>query len=346
MRALLACFCALFVSSAFAQATLIPASSALIYFNTPPNVIPGTPTDAYLLANYPATSYSGYTATTDLGWTEHSDGVAWVIDTMPVPPGASANGTNTLLWAFHPTVARTSISATPGLPSNYELFGSGYGGTQTSSYLTTTNGQWTMVCNNGSGQCPTSTPFPAFQSVTGNNTSLATLQGKLPMLAASNPYYIECGYTLSQQNANNWFAEWLWTAEKNLGSTTKWAEVDVNETPNNLSLGQGSTLHYWGPGNNQLYVASGSTVTYTAEHISGEAWNPTAATPHVTFYLDGSTFSGSTVNFSATSPTATPSAAWSGFHHFLTLNMQGHANSVAGSAVNAQVRYCAAFVSP
>jgi hypothetical protein len=78
--------------------------------------IPGTLTDATLIAKYPAESYPGYTASTsDLGL-EQSDGVRWLILNPPIPPAASTLGYTKLIYAIHPVVSDVDVlgTATPG----------------------------------------------------------------------------------------------------------------------------------------------------------------------------------------------------------------------------------------
>jgi hypothetical protein len=344
---------ALLPAQAFAQ-YVIPCASACYYTAPPSNTIPGTPTDAYLLANYPAASYSGYTAnTSDMG-TESSDGVNWYFTGagMPVPAAAQAAGYTKLLFAYHPNINQICLNG-QGAGSCYLYGNPGYGGTQVSGFFTTTNGQLTLVNSNGSN-----TNFPSLATVvTVGNTTVANSTGLLPLIPASGGYYTEAAYTLSTNNADHWDAFWTWTVEKNLGTTTQWVEFDINED-GTRTAGMFSTAHYWNGGTNtQGYVQSGlyngSDLDLTTEHIYGGVFNPTAQT--FDRWLDGSQTgvwgsftknnNGSTGNIAETTFTniSLPTAAYSGLHQFLIVDADSHGGAVS---YNAQVRYFSVWVSP
>jgi hypothetical protein len=304
-------------------------------------------TDTQLLAGYPASSFSGVSVTTtDMGL-EISDGVSWNIQSPPVPPGAAALGYTKCLFIFHPTVARLNVSGS-GASGAYQLYGSpGNGGTQTSAMYTTTNGQFTLV-NSG-----TSSVFPACAAVTQNSTSLATLQGLLPLIPVSTAagYYAECAYHINNNNADHWESPWIWTAEQNTGATTQWIEYDITED-GTQSAGMFSTAHYWNGGtNNQSYVQSnlynGANLDKTVEHIYGGSFDPVGQT--FQRWLDGSSsgvwgsFTGSPPGSTPFSAISLPTAAYNGFHHFITMDAASHGANVP---YNMMIRYWAVWVHP
>jgi len=317
--------------------------------------IPGTPTDAYLIANYPASSFNGYTAnTSDMG-TEVSNGVEWLIGTVPgglppVPPGAAALGYTKLLFAFHPTVATLNVLGN-GAAGAYKLYGSpGNGGTQSSAFFTTTNGQFTLVNSTGSN-----TNYPAVEEVTTNTTSLATMQGALPMIPVSTTagYYVEYAYHISNTSLDHWEAVWIWTAEKNTSATTKWVEMDVNEGVGaSLNNGMWATDHYWnGATNTQDYTLSqlynGAALDRTQEHIYGQSMDPVGQ--NFQRWLDGS-YTGVWGSFDGTPPGQTtfskislPTAAYNGFHHYITFQANSRGGGIGYSMM---VRYAAVWVHP
>ena len=129
MKQLLTALALLALQSAALSQTIIPAPAGTTYqASGGGNVIPGTPTDATLLSTYPCSAtYNGYTATTNLGWSESCDSSSgsyrWNILSLPVPTGASSNGLHTLLFAIHPLVSDINLTASSTAISQYFTVG-------------------------------------------------------------------------------------------------------------------------------------------------------------------------------------------------------------------------------
>jgi fibronectin type 3 domain-containing protein len=303
-------------------------------------VIPGTPTDAQLIANYPAASYNGYNATTsDLG-SETSNGVEWIINSPPtslLPAGVASAGFTTPLWVFHPTQATLQLNGNTA-SSTAKLFGSGYGGLSgnmtglPAGSISTVNGQLTLTNTNGSNSS-----FPAFQSVANSGSSLAGVTGALAVLPAANGFYIQATYTETDNTAGDWTAWWVWCVEKNpLGTTTTWFEMDVDEAPGNGG-GMFSTIHYWDPSNTQVQSANNVASNRTVEHTRGLLFDPLGkynGTPGWFMFYDTTTpgvmeligsVAMSASNYFGTGSLATLTAnAVTNKHYFVTINVDWH----------------------
>jgi hypothetical protein len=376
---LLACAC----MAVRATNILIPTTVSGLTYSASGNTIPGTPTDTYLLANYPAASYSGYTAnTSDMG-TETSDGTRWIFGSdFPVPAAAAALGYTKRLYAFHPIVS--DIALDPSLPqSTYPLAAASPGGnssrhasftgtisgvTLTATSITGTmeldqvvqcagctydtkivsgsSGTWTVSLSQSVG--PVAMTSGHF--FTGSNGQFTMTGGRnhagsimaassfnfglpyadyattLPYLPASAGYYMEDATTVTTNVYDNWAAPlWMWTVEDMADNhTTNWVENDILEwgfkkSPNGntaTAFGPATTLHGWEAGNVDKQAGpTYGTATYleTDEHIAGGAWNPTAGTPYIQGWLDGT--SNGTLNFSAVT-VPIDSTYYSGKHHF------------------------------
>jgi hypothetical protein len=300
-----------------------------------------------LISTYPAASYSGYTATTsDLGL-ERSDGLRWLILDPPIPPAAAALGYTKLIYAIHPVVSDVHIgSATPG----QYYFANGQPGINygdASSYFSTSDGQLTLA---GGAAAPS-----IMAAATHNNgVALADMNSALPFLPASSGYYIESATTCSTNVNDHWASFWMWTAEAMSDSySSSWVEFDINEwgfdyAPRGDTVSAGlfgvtSTLNNWASlssaTRHQSYSAA--TLLMTDEHIIGGAWNPTASTPNVEQWVDG-TKTG-TIDFSAVNM---PTSAWQGLHHFPIFGAGSHGYVSPAAAYDYQIRYVMAWGPP
>jgi hypothetical protein len=311
------------------------------------NTIPGTPTDAELIANYPAQSYGGYTATTsDLG-PERSNGTRWLILNPPVPPGAAAAGFHTLIYAIHPVVGDINILGSPD-SSYYFVNGSpGQNKGDNSSYYTTTNGQLTLI-NPGSNTGASGLIMAAQTPY--NDMPYAQTVSTLALLPAGSGYYFEGATTVSANDGNNWPALWIWTYEAMADNeTAPWAELDLNEWGFNPGTGGScasacgtlTSLTYWTGqttrgGLAQLY--STKSFTMTNELIMGVAWDATNS--QVEVWANGTKLG--RILFSAAN---LPSSAWTAYHHFPLIGTNSH-NYTGVPAFNYHVRYVAAWGAP
>jgi len=257
-----------------------------------------------------------------------SDGVHWNAAVPPLPAGAAALGlTKNVLWLApqQPDVSMTGVGS-----GSTVLFNTS---NNASELYGTTNGQLTLVNAGASGNA--NAEEGNLQTVTTNNSSMATLQGKLPTLSGSKAFYVEWAMSTSVQNSTIWPAVWLWCAEKNLGTTTKWMELDVNESGQN-SVGLWGTLHYWNGSSTTQATASGGNVDYTKTNIYGASFDPVGQ--RVTWYVNGAA-----VGSQPFSSVGMPTAAYENLHFFMTMEANNHSGTVP---YEMYIEYFDAWVAP
>jgi hypothetical protein len=301
--------------------------------------IPGTPTDAQLIANYPAASYNGYTATTsDLG-PEQSNGTRWLILNPPVPAGAAALGLHTPLIIIHPVVSDINLVPSNGTPiSNYFTCGAPGANTGcTSAQFTTTNGQLTLV-NAGS----TGTYGGFLSAATFNqNYTVAQLASGFPQIPMNNKFYFETASTDSNATTTQWDAAYLWTVEGQANtSIAQYVEYDTEE--NGFSSGGfygfTQTLHNWPANSPQESYYSGTNVAYNSEQIWGSGWSPATSGGFVLPCFNGTCFSH--ITFASVNMV---NSAWQNNHFEVIFGSGLHSGSTPH---NMQVRYIAVWVAP
>jgi hypothetical protein len=317
--------------------------------------IPGNPTDAQLIAKYPAADLIGYTATTsDLG-PEKSDGTRWLILSPPVPPGAAAAGYTKLIYAIHPVEGDINFFDQNGGPNPKAYFVNGYPGVdagENNSFYNMTNGQLTLVYPEKSDDIPS---IMAAQTYHNDYPYDQTVSALTP-LAAGSGYYIESANTTSVSDGNNWGSFWIWTYEGMTSNESHpWVELDINEwgfhQPNGggscgNSCGTLTSLIYWtglGARSGLAQLYSPLNLDMTRELVIGAAWD--AKNQRVVVWENGSQLGA--IPFASTTPTPTPIpvSAWSGYHHFPLFGAASH-NATGKPAYNYSVRYVMAWGPP
>jgi len=257
-----------------------------------------------------------------------SDGAHWTAVSPPVPAGAAALGlTKNAIWL---APKQSDISMTGKGTGNYNLYNVSNDATE---LYATTNGQLTLINMGVSGNA--NMEEGNFQTVTADNSSLATLVGQLPMLSGSSAFYIEWAMSTSVQNSTIWPAIWLWCAEKNLGTTTQWMELDVNESGQN-SVGLFGTLHYWNNGASTQATVHGGNVDYTTTNLYGASFDPVGQT--VTWYVNGTA-----VGSHSLSSVGMPTSAYEGMHYFMTMEANNHSGTVP---YEMYIEYFSAWIAP
>jgi hypothetical protein len=334
--------------AAFAQRLLAPTAVAA-QAGSPGGMIPGTPSDATLIATYPAASYAGYTATTsDLG-PEQSDGTRWLILHPPVPPGAAALGYTKLIYALHPLASDVLVLGTTSPGRYYFVNGNpGVASGSNAALYTNVHGQLTLN-NAGVSGDGASEPNIMATSTYNNGTAFAGMNSALPFLSASAGYYVEDARTLSNNNCDHWSSLWIWTVEAMSGSeSADWVEFDINEDGFTYAWcaglqGTTTSLIYWKHGSpatsHPTQLRSSNRFTQTNELIAGGAWDPVGK--KIWEWNNG--VNTGTIAFSAV---GLPTAAWQGLHHFPLIG--GGSHNVAGHPVayTETIRYLMAWGPP
>jgi hypothetical protein len=207
------------------------------------------------------------------------DGLAQAI---AVPPGAAALGYTNCVINQSPTASDIA----PGNNGNYKWFNGQYWATPPShsSYSTVSN---VLVLNfSGTNLDLVSTP-----------RDFST--GVLPILTASNGFYVEFDVRLSDNNSDHWPGVWLMPVEHNFqmqdcypGDPAKferWMELDVDE--GGWGPGLLGTVHAWtGIWTNYVTTANPNNLSLVAldrskQHTFGASYNP--ANQQVSWWVDG-----------------------------------------------------------
>jgi hypothetical protein len=220
----------------------------------------------------------------------------------------------------------------------------------TSGYFWTLNGQLTLA---GGSAAPS-----IMAAATNNNgVSFASMNSALPFLPASQGYYLESATHISNSSGNDndhWASFWTWTTEAmSSGYSAPWVEFDINEWGFDYyptgdktgatrfgvttSLSNHTSLSV----NTAKQMYSPATLLMTDEHIIGGAWNPTAPTPNIQQWVDG-TKTG-TKNFSAVN---LPANAWQGSHQFPIFGAGSHGYLSPAPHYDYSIRYLMAWGPP